>query len=167
MAASDLTASVLRTTLHYDKTTGIFSSPHLGPVDTFAFKPVGCKSSSGYIMIGIYGFTYRAHRLAWLYVCGEWPKNVIDHIDGNKANNAFANLRDVTQAVNMQNCKPRKTPFNEADPSTGTSRAPFNKWMARIFVKGKNMYLGHYGSQAEAHAAYLEAKRKFHPGCAI
>ncbi|MDD0156969.1 HNH endonuclease signature motif containing protein, partial [Shigella flexneri] len=59
--------------------------------------------SYGYNAINIDGVRYFAHRLAWLYVYGEWPKQEIDHIDRNRRNNAISNLRDVSRVVNALN----------------------------------------------------------------
>jgi hypothetical protein len=47
--------------------------------------------------------TYKAHRLAWLYVYGEEPKEDIDHIDGDTSNNRIENLREVAHSTNMKN----------------------------------------------------------------
>jgi hypothetical protein len=56
-----------------------------------------------YRVITIDGVNYPAHRLAWLYVTGRWPHPEIDHIDGDRTNNRFANLREVTHSENMRN----------------------------------------------------------------
>ena len=57
----------------------------------------------GYLMIYLPGSTYRAHRLAWLYVHGEPVPDVIDHADGNPLNNRISNLRAATFAGNRAN----------------------------------------------------------------
>lgn len=69
----------------------------------------GCdKSEDGYRIITINQVNYLAHRLAWLYVHGEWPKYEIDHINRKPSDNRISNLRDVPHHVNMKNTKRAK-----------------------------------------------------------
>ena len=68
----------------------------------------GSISKEGYIKIKLKGKSYLAHRLIWLMFYGEWPKNEIDHIDGNRLNNSISNLRDVTRSINQKNAHARK-----------------------------------------------------------
>jgi len=48
---------------------------------------------------------YAAHRVAWAIYYGEWPKQIIDHINGEKSDNRITNLRDVSNSVNMRNTR--------------------------------------------------------------
>ena len=164
MAKANLTAARLRELLHYDAETGVFKrsvrtsrSVHVGDI-------AGCKHHSGYIYIRVDSRKYAAHRLAWLYVCGAWPAGDIDHIDGNSMNNRIANLRDVSKATNLQN--QRLASRNNASGFLGVSRKGL-RWRARIWVNGELRIIGAFDDPAEAHAAYVEAKRKLHPGCTI
>ena len=70
-----------------------------------ARKPVGPTASRYYVSVGFEGRSYKAHRLAWLLTFGEWPKDEIDHIDGDRSNNRLGNLRDVPHKVNQMNQK--------------------------------------------------------------
>ena len=63
----------------------------------------GSLDKDGYLIIKFKGKQYKAHRLCWFFIYGKFPKDVIDHIDGNKLNNSIRNLRDVTQAENTRN----------------------------------------------------------------
>ena len=163
MAASDLTAARLRALLSYDCESGSFR--WLRPRGKAASKPTaGSSDSGGYIKIGIAGHDYRAHRLAWLYVSGEWPKGQLDHMDGNPSNNAIANLRDVPQHVNQQN--QRRPHADNAHGFMGVSRRK-NCWLARINSNGVHHYLGVFRTAEAAHAAYLTAKRATQSGGTI
>lgn len=160
MASASLTAARLRELLHYDPATGIFSRR-----TTFrqwkAGAPVGSTMVKGYTAVWADGRHYSAHRLAWLYVHGEWPAEQIDHRNGDKADNRIANLRVVTGSVNQQNrikC--------QANNSTGMLGV--HRWKqyfrADIHVDGRQKSLGYFKTPEEASQAYIEAKRRFHEG---
>lgn len=162
---SELTAQRLRELLHYDPQTGVFTR-----LETTSFqrkrligKPCGCISKgNGYIAISVDGRSYRGHRLAWLYVHGEWPA-VVDHINRNRSDNRIDNLRNVTQAINVQNSE---TPMPSSKSGIrGVSWSVERKrWVAAISVNNKVRPLGRFMTQAEAHAAYLKARKEFHVG---
>lgn len=89
------------------------------------------------------------HRLAWFYVHGTWPRGLIDHINGNRADNRFCNLREATVQQNAHN-----------RAAAGFTRvAKVGKWQAQIKVAGRNQYLGLFDTAEEARAAYM-AKAK-------
>jgi hypothetical protein len=162
MANSDVTAARLREVLNYDPETGIFT----WRVRLKYSVPIGARAGSfpanGYCMIGIDGVHYRAHRLAWLYVYGEWPKNFIDHIDGNRLNNAIANLRDVSNKMNGHNTNvPRR---GNKTGLLGVLPYKNGKFTAQIGVNGKSNHLGVFDTAEEAHATYMAAKRYVHEG---
>ena len=160
-----ITAAFLRELFHYDPETGVFTRlvTRQGQ-GARAGDVAGTLKPSGYLTIWICGANHMAHRLAWLYVHGKWPTHEIDHIDGNRANNAIANLRDVTRSVNHQNL--RRARSDSAHGFLGVSPF-FGKWKARITVNRVFQHLGVFDTPEEAHAAYLEAKRRLHVGCTI
>ena len=92
--------------LHYDQETGAFRWLIGHFFDDVWIEPggyAGSVHSTGYIKINIRGVSYLGHRLAFLLMTGEWPRQTVDHIDRDRMNNAWSNLRDVSQAVNNQN----------------------------------------------------------------
>jgi hypothetical protein len=97
---------------------------------------------------------YYAHRLAWLYVHGEWP-NVIDHINGDAGDNRIANLRSCSQQRNMQNIRASRNKH-------GLTGVVFHRksglFHATIKVNKRATSLGYYKTAEEAHDAYLRAK---------
>jgi len=101
----ELTQERLKEILEYDEETGFFHwkkriahCVHIGDV-------AGKVDRYGYVTIGLYVKEYRAHRLAFLYITGEWPKNNVDHINGIRDDNRWENLRDVSSVHNMRNQK--------------------------------------------------------------
>jgi hypothetical protein len=161
----ELTVEQLKNTLDYDAGTGVFIWKIRPSKAVMAGDVAGCvEKRIGYITIGIAGRVYKAHRLAWLYVYGSWPKGLIDHINGNKADNRIDNLRDVLADGNSQNV--RKP--NRRNKSGFMGVIWFqNKWRASMSVNGKSKWLGDYSTPEEAHQVYLEAKRKYHAACTI
>lgn len=157
----NLTQAQLRSVLRYDEATGEFS----WIAGQRAGLHAGCVVSTGYVKINIETITYLAHRLAWLYVTGEWPKHHIDHLNGKPADNRFCNLRDVDQATNVQNRRRAQT--NASTGVLGASPHHTGKFRARIRIDGKERHIGVYPTVSEAHAAYLKAKRQHHAGCTL
>lgn len=158
-----LTADRLRELLDYNPETGLLTwrvTRAKGKKGAVA----GGRDALGYVKIGIDGSDYRGHRLAWLHYYGEWPRDMLDHIDGDVTNNAIVNLRDVDTSVNQQN--QRKAQRTNKSGLIGVSRKEKCS-VARIKVGGEVRYLGAFGTDEEAHAAYLNAKRQLHAGCTI
>ena len=116
-----------------------------------------------YRRVKICGSMYKAHRLIWLLHYGEWPKQFIDHIDGNGLNNRIENLRDVNHTENLRN--QRKSVRNTSG-ATGVYWCHYPpKWQARIRVNKKQIHLGYFTNKEDAIAARkaAEAEYGFHP----
>lgn len=115
----------------------------------------------GYLVAFFNGKIYKVHRLIWAIVHGEFPKGQIDHINGNRSDNRLCNLRVVTQqqnAHNKQRDKRNKSGF------TGVCwNKKASKWQAAISVNSKTIYIGVFSTPENAHLAYLNAKKVFHP----
>jgi hypothetical protein len=154
-----LTAERARTLLEYDVESGLLMwKESRGRVSAGSFAGrVGVK---GYVVVHVDGRAYHAHRVVWLIVHGRFPPEHIDHIDGDRANNRLTNLREASNAENQQNLRKAR-----AHNKTGTLGVSMHKghWRAQIVVNGKAKHLGHFATKAEAAAAYLIAKRRFHP----
>lgn len=170
--SNEITAEFIRNLVDYDPETGVFTYREdricgRGRVNIKAGDVAGTKRPNGYRLININLKPMLSHRLAWLHFYGEWPKNVIDHINGDPSDNRIKNLRDVTFAENMQNI--RKSPSSrKIGTLLGASLyKPTNRWRAYLRVDNKQKHLGYFATEEEAHAAHIEAKRKFHKGCTI
>ena len=157
-----LTKERLKEVVTFDDTTGIFVRK-LKAKRAVVGRTLGYKKSNGYIALSIDGQKYFAHRLAWLYVYGEFPKNDIDHIDGNRTNNKIKNLRDVSRTENLQNIKIAKS-HNKSTGILGAYLHMSGKFMSRIKVNKKDVYLGLFETAEQANQAYLKAKQQFHKG---
>lgn len=161
----NLTADRLRAALAYDPLTGYFVWSIRPSNVVKAGTPVRSTNPDGYIVVSLDYMTYLAHRLAWFHVHGEWPKGQIDHINGDRADNRIANLRDVTDAVNQQNRRAATT-TNKLGV-LGVRQMRSGRFTARIMTEGRALSLGAFLTPEEAHAAYLSAKRALHEGCTI
>jgi hypothetical protein len=159
-----LTIDRLKEALAYDPETGFFVWRIAINSRAVVGKVAGKLKSTGYIYIGLDSEQYPAHRLAWLYMTGEWPQNSIDHIDGDRANNRFVNLRDVPASHNAQN--QRRAQNGNKSGYLGVSKRG-RHFYAQINVGGKIEMLGKFNTAKEAHLAYIEAKRERHEGCTI
>ena len=89
--------------LSYDKDSGQFVWLKTNSNRAKAGCVAGTERKDGYVLIGIDGVLYTAHRLAWFYVNNYWPDGVIDHINRDRSDNRFCNLRCVSRFENAQN----------------------------------------------------------------
>lgn len=113
-------------------------------------------------VITIGGKRYRGARLAWLYVNGRWPSEILDHIDGISDHDAIRNLREATYTQNMYN---RKKLSSNTSGYRGVHLLKDNKnkkWRAQIRINKKIVTLGHFESPAEAGEVYRRAAIKLH-----
>lgn len=159
-----LTQARLQELLHYDPDTGVFTRRVWTGPNVKVGSVAGCKIRSGHIHIKLCGKRYYAHRLAWLYMTGTWPILSIDHINGIADDNRFSNLRVVTHSVNLQNLR-RARKDNRSGMIGVHERG--GKFRATIRVGGKNISLGTFASADAAHDAYVNAKRRLHPGSTL
>lgn len=157
----DLTAEFVRSILRYDEATGQLFWRDRADIPArinkrLAGTKAGCVAGPrGYIVIGIRGRVYLAHRLVWLIVTGEWPAGGLDHIDGNTLNNRFSNLRESDQTANNGNMR---VPRHNRSGFKGVYRDRANgRWAAMIQYRGKKNFLGRFASAEEAARAYDRA----------
>ena len=153
-----MTPELLREILHYCPDSGEFTwLVDIKRVN--AGDKAGCVRSGGYICIQYNGKVYRAHRLAYLYMTGEWPKELLDHANNIKTDNRWCNLRPATRSENNRNCKVYK---NNKSGLKGVRSAKDGKFDARIAVNKKQRHLGRFNTAQEAHEAYCEAANRLH-----
>lgn len=150
---AELTQERLKELLHYDPETGVFTRLVSVGKTAPAGAALSTPDSQGYIQVRLLGRNYRLHRLAWFYMTGVWPK-VVDHINRLRADNRWANLREVDRRVNNLNCA-------RVVGAKGCYKVG-DRYQARIRHNHQQIYLGTFGTEAEASAAYLDAAKRFH-----
>lgn len=165
MATGILSAERLREVLNYDPETGVFTWNISRRGTAKAGSKAGSLDAKGYILIRVDGARFKAHRLAWFYIHEEWPE-MIDHWNGDKSDNRIKNLRPASASVNSQNR--RKAAAHRRDAALGVAWCDARqKWMARIKVDRRTLFLGRFALEGDAIEAYITAKRKLHEGCTI
>lgn len=156
-----LTLERLQELLSYDPETGRFvrlvsTSSRARAGD----RPGYLDRSHGYRAICIDGKEYYEHRLAWLYMTGEWPEQQIDHRNNDRSDNRFSNLRKAAERQNKKSLKMHRDGTSGVKGVTWHKKA--GKWMAQIQSDGKHVYLGLHDSIDEAKEAYNEASKRLH-----
>lgn len=152
-----LTHARLLELLRYDPETGWFSwRISRGP--RHAGEAADCVGPLGYVVIRLDGVLYYGQRLAWFYMTGEWPKDEVDHINMDKEDNRFANLREATPTENRQNKTVRR---DNRSGLKGVGRKR-DKWTARIKVGDTVMHLGTFLTPEGASLAYRWAAERYH-----
>jgi hypothetical protein len=147
---NDLTAKLVRSLLDYNPETGIF----YWRIDRSTKVRAGDRHY-GYIRIKINGVPYQAHRLAWLFATGEWPKEEVDHINLVRNDNRFCNLREATHAENRVNRPPREKLLGLP---RGVRIRPNGKFEACI----AGIHLGTFDKVEEAADAYVIAAQNLY-----
>lgn len=157
---AELTQERLKSLLRYDPDTGQFTWV-VKRGNLRAGSPAGGLNAAGYVQIMVDFKNHYAHRLAWLYVHGRWPEKDIDHIDGNKANNRIANLRDVSESVNGHNRRGANS-NNQSSGLIGVKRNR-DRWSAAIVVERAQHHIGTFDSPDEAAQARQDWITANHP----
>lgn len=136
-------------TISYDPVTGAFTKDG---------HPHGTVNAAGYVVMRYEGKVVYGHRLAWFLTHGEWP-SLLDHVNGDRADNRMTNLRLATRSLNARNrvTKVRGAHFHK----------PSGCWKSAIQVDGRSVHLGYYPNADHATEAYLLAKELFHNGVGV
>jgi hypothetical protein len=157
---SGLTADRLRELLRYSPSTGEFHWRVTNSIRKPAGSLAGDRKESGYVLIGIDGNRYRAHRLAWLYMTGCWPYDQVDHKDNDRSNNKWENLRLATNQQNQANSRTSK------NNTSGVKGVYWNrqrqKWHAKLCLGSRQIHGGFFDEIEHAAAAYLGLARAHH-----
>ena len=149
---TELTQARLKELLHYKAETGVFTRAKGiqggGKIGSIA----GYPHHTGYIYIGVALKIHLAHRLAWLYIYGEFPKNGIDHINGIKTDNRIINLRACNQSENLMNTG--AWPANKSGYKGVSWNGKDKRWRAQARLNRKFYYLGQFMDKEAAAECY-------------
>lgn len=153
-----ITQSRLKELLNYDPSSGLFTW----------IKPKGSRAKvgdiagsniCGYLSMRIDTSRHYIHRLAWLYLYGEFPLDQIDHINGDRSDNRIANLRCVDDSENKKNMK---RPKNNTSGVSGVCwHKHASKWWSRISADGIVISLGLFSDKFEAICTRKSAENKY------
>jgi hypothetical protein len=145
--------------LRYDADTGkLFWLPR--PLESFAVASKGkiwntrfagkeaySLSVRGYVIIAINGQRHYAHRIIWRMVTGEIPAEV-DHINGDRVDNRFINLRSATREMNGRNLSIK------SNNTSGVNGVYWHKkdqrWVAYGKLDHKMVVIGRFKEKQEA-----------------
>lgn len=145
----------LKSILHYDPVTGIFTWIAHRQYNSTAGSRAGCvNKSDGRRYIKVHSVRYAESRLARFYMKGCWPRLHIDHKNRDKPDNRWENLREASATNNMANSRPRVA-------LKGVTKVRTGKYTAQIQRSMKKMHLGTFNTPEEAHAAYAIAAKKY------
>lgn len=155
-----ITQEELKELLHYDSETGVFTWI-TSPNRRMKAGSIAGALQNGYVVIKVKGYTYyRAHKLAFLYMTGEFPSDQVDHVNRVKNDNRWENLRQCTHQQNTFN---RKRRTNTSSGYNGVYRdGTSNKWTAGITVSGRYIRLGLFVNKVVASRVYESYLKKFH-----
>lgn len=157
-----MTEEILKSLLSYDPESGLFrwlTTKGRGEIGSIA----GSKESKGYIQIKINMVGYKAHRLAWMYMTGEFPAIQIDHINRIKDDNRWENLRLATQGENQRN---KVMPVGVSGFRGVVSKG--SKWRAQINAGfGSQLVIGIFDLALDAAIAYDNYAKSLHGEFAI
>lgn len=161
MTGSIITRARLAELLSYDPETGVFRWIKPTSNRVRAGSVAGRNHGNGYLRISLDKQSYYLHRLAWLWIHGEFPTGEVDHRDGVRSNNRASNLRAAEHRENAQN-QPLKVSNTSGRHGVSWSKL-HDRWAAYIHVAGRKRHLGLFDDLDSAGRAYLKAKAELHP----
>jgi len=157
-----LTQNKLKELLYYNEQFGIFTRKKKRTGSALAGTIAGTLHPCGYVYIKVMGEKYLSHRLAFLYINGSLPPHEVDHINGDRADNRWSNLRCVTRAENQKNKKSYKN--NKSGVMGVNWNRTHDKWAVYLSInkKSKQLYWGDDFFEACCIRASAEIDHNYH-----
>lgn len=147
---AELTAERVRSLLTYDPATGVFTWRVTRTFTARAGSVAGRRRPDGRWELKIEGRWHQAHRVAWLWVTGQWPAGEIDHRSTDHTDNRWSNLREATTAQNGKNVGR----IRSSSGFKGVTLHKSGKYQASIKSDGRAKYLGLFDDPQAAADAY-------------
>lgn len=154
-----ITADYLRKVLTYSKETGVFRWKEKTSLRIVIGEVAGSVNREGYRKIQLRGNKYSASRLAYLHMTGNWPSGEVDHINHDKDDNRWSNLRDIPSHLNKLN-KPLYAKNKTGVPGVIKERT-CNRWKVTIKHDGNAVYIGLFETFFDAVAARKSAENLY------
>lgn len=148
----------LKQILSYDPESGLFAWLCKPGIPRMPGLSAGWQNRNGYIRIQIGGRCYLAHRLAWLFMTGKWPRGMLDHINRKRNDNRWENLRGISASENQAN---RSATTGCKILPKGVTKSPANTYIANIYHNGKRHYGKRHKTMDEAAHAYNKMALKY------
>jgi hypothetical protein len=158
---AELTAEYVRSILHYDPVTGIWRWREIiGTRNLYAGQRAGSiNQDTGYRNIRISNIACVSARLIWLYMTGEWPPNEVDHINTDKSDDMWDNLRLANHT--QQRWNTNVTSRNTSGYKCVYPQKRDGRWYATITIDGKRVFLGSFSTKERASIAYINAAIRY------
>lgn len=155
-----LTAERVKTLFEYDPCSGLFTRKE-SVANQHEGSLVGCVGKRGYLVAHIDGKVQYLHRIAWLYMTGEWPVGKVDHKNRVKTDNSWGNLRLASDSQNATNSNRRKS--RASTGHRGVYKCPSSsKYVAEVKHLGKRVLYGRFATLEAAAEAAKAAREKHH-----
>lgn len=146
--------------LDYDSDSGVLTRRLSTNPRGKAGDPIRVLNDEGYIVCCIGKIKLRAHRVAWCWMTGSWPERDLDHINGDRTDNRFANLREATRSQNLMNTGVKRS--NKSGVVGVHFCSERMKWVAQIKIGRRTTCLGRFDQFADAVAARKEAEKSYY-----
>ena len=153
-----VTADIVRRLFDYDPHSGLFIRKESARPRRWGGANAGHLRRDGYVTIVCEGRKFLAHRLAWLWFYGVWPRKHLDHVNRVKNDNRIDNLREVTPAQNRQNSTVSGKSLSGHRGVCWHKKT--SRWRARAIIDGRRVDLGEFENVSDAVAARVDAELK-------
>lgn len=152
----EITVEFVKANFRYDPESGLLCKVGKGEL-----KPCLAKNDKGYVCVYVGNQRILVHRIAWALMTGSLPSTGIDHIDGDRENNRWLNLREATPTQNMCNSATKRK-VNDLPRGVVPVKKVRSSFLARIQYKKRNITLGVFKSPEEASEVYQLAAEMLH-----
>jgi hypothetical protein len=120
------------------------------------------NAKDGYREVNILGRAYRVHRIIWLMETGTFPPKglLIDHENGNRSDNRWANLRLATRSQNNHNRHVARS--DSLSGIRGVKYLPRrDRYVPILRINGRERKFGYFKNACDAAERFAEIERQY------